>query len=159
MKVLEGNPGKRPLPKEPPVRRAPRGWRAPDHLHGQARETWDWLVGELQPIGVLATIDRLLLASLCTSWARYLEAELMLRREGRVLTTSNGNRVPNPWLTISRQEREQMTSLSARFGLTPSDRTKVGAPELPASPPEDGEPSSPAAPAGEFTGLIGQRKH
>lgn len=141
-----------------PVRRAPRGWKAPDHLHGQAREIWDWLVDELQPIGVLATVDRLLLASLATAWGRYLEAELMLRREGRVLTTTNKNRVPNPWLTISRQEREVMISLSARFGLTPSDRAKVGVPDTPPAQPTQGEePSSPPVQAGEFTGLIGRQ--
>jgi len=121
---------------------------------------WDWLVDELQPIGVLATIDRLLLSSLCTAWARYLEAELMLRREGRVLKTTNGNKVPNPWLTISRQEREQMTSLSARFGLTPTDRSKITGAMLeppPAQATDSDGPDSPQVQAGGFTGLIGKQ--
>ena len=134
LKLLKGNPGKRPLLPDMfvPDKEAPP---CPVHITGHAREHWDYICEELNRYGMLARTDMGQLALLCTTWARYVEAEEMIamaadqapaskgwlqKRDGAGLTVA-------PWLRVSRDAIDQYTRLAQKFGLSPADRVRVQA--------------------------------
>lgn len=124
LKVLRGNPGKRPINTEEakPSRALPE---CPDHLQGEARAEWDRMATELHSVGLLTTIDRAALAGYCQSWGRWVEAENEVRRLGSVVKAKNGFPVLNPYLTIATSAMKQMRAFLVEFGMTPSSRSRA----------------------------------
>jgi P27 family predicted phage terminase small subunit len=124
LKLLEGNPGHRPIngaePK--PKRELPT---CPAHLNPSAKAEWKRLVQELQEIGILTLIDRGVLAGYCQSWGRWVEAERKLKETPPLIKTPAGYVQVSPWLTIANREREFMLRYMAELGLTPSSRTRL----------------------------------
>lgn len=148
LKLVAGNPGKKPLPKneaKPKIELPTQ----PRHLSAAAREEWDRLAPVLMRLGLLTRLDRAAFAAYCQAWGRYVEAEEMLSKASALAFTASGYPIINPWATISKQAVEQMTRLLGEFGLTPAARTRIntgyqepGAPGSPTPPPDgdgDGE--------------------
>lgn len=131
LKILEGNPGKRPLLPDifTPERESPP---CPDHITGRAREHWDYVTEQLNRYGMLAKTDMGQLAALCTTWARYVEAEEMIALAAQQAPMSKGwlqkkdhGMSVAPWLRVSRDAIDQYTRLAAKFGLSPTDRMRM----------------------------------
>lgn len=127
LRVIEGNPGKRPLPpNEPkPMVAAPS---CPKHLKPKAKAEWRRISKQLLKLGLLTQVDRAVLAAYCQSWARWVEAEEEVAKRGDVVATTKGNWIQNPYLSVANKAREAMTKLAAEFGMTPSSRTRVEVP-------------------------------
>jgi P27 family predicted phage terminase small subunit len=123
LKVLSGNPGKRPLPTEPELVRAIP--RCPRHLDGEARREWRRIAGELYEAGLLTRVDRAALAAYCQAWARWVEAEEKVRELGAVVKTPTGCLMQNPWLGVANRALDEMRRFLVEFGMTPSSRTRV----------------------------------
>jgi len=126
LKLITGNPGKRPLnKKEPkPKQTVPA---CPDFVQGEARKTWQKISKKLHRIGLLTEIDGMALAVLCQSWAEYLEASAKLRETGMLVKSPNGYPMMNPYLSISNQAVKKVRSLLAEFGMSPSSRSRITA--------------------------------
>lgn len=126
LKLLDGNPGKRPInDAEPsPTIELPD---APLVLDDLAREEWDRLAPELVKLGILSGIDRLQLATYCQAYSRWVKAEDALAEDGYVLFGSGekGGAYQNPMLAVANKAMEQMLKIAAEFGMTPSSRTKI----------------------------------
>lgn len=124
IKMLNGNPGKRPFdPDEPqPETTAPE---APDFLSDVAREEWDRLVPELVELGLISQLSRATIAAYCQAYGRWRLAEEILRIESPVLVGEKGGLYQNPWLAVANKCIEQMQKISAEFGMTPSSQTRV----------------------------------
>lgn len=130
LKLLTGNPGKRPLRFDQfaPEAKIPR---CPAALNGEARKEWKRVTVELHRYGMIAEVDRGLLAMLCSTWARWVEAEQMIAKmaatggQGLFVKTPNGFPVQSPWVAVSNKAIETYKSLCAEFGLSPSARTRV----------------------------------
>jgi len=90
LKVLQGNPGKRPLPKNEPV--AGGVPTCPSRLSEEAKAAWQ---RTLEIAHWITEADREVLVTFCEAIAESAEAEAMLRRKGRVL---NGKQ--SPWIFI-----------------------------------------------------------
>jgi P27 family predicted phage terminase small subunit len=130
LKVLQGNPGKRPLnPHEP--RPEPKLPQAPAHLSEDAKKEWRRLGRQLLRMGLMTEIDRPALALYCQAWGRWLEAEDALKRYGVMVKSSAGFPVQSPYLAVANKAMEQMRSLLSEFGMSPASRTKVTAVEGP----------------------------
>ena len=127
--ILHGNPGKRPLPKGEPQPTLGIPSR-PEWLSPEAKREWNRVTRELDRIGLLAKVDRALLASYCDCWGRYVEAVKDLRENGTTFTTDKGYQGPRPSVGIAQKALQQMMQLSARFGFTPADRSKMAAPSV-----------------------------
>src|SRR5919108_3560121 len=84
LKLLLGNPGKRPLPKGDP-RPTPGVPPCPSWLEGEARKEWRRITPELRALGLLTAVDRAALAAYCQSYARWRQAEEVLSRRGLVV--------------------------------------------------------------------------
>ena len=120
MRLLDGTyqPSRHgPLPADlgdafaPPVK--------PSDLKGDASKLWDTLTVMLA--GVVRDRDGLMLAELCQWWAE-------LRRVKTVLAaTTPDAKGYNGLLVAAAVCTDKLDKIASRFGLTPSDRAKLGA--------------------------------
>ena len=78
IRVLEGNPARRPLPANEP-RPAPGEPEMPKYLDREARREWKRLVPILLSMRVLSAADGLQLANLCQAYSILLQAHKAMR--------------------------------------------------------------------------------
>lgn len=124
LKLLQGNPGKRPLPKNEP--KAPVCAPAPPgELSAQARKHWDRIVCQLAESGIMTALDSDALAAYCEAYSRWLQANERLLSEGCVMPDEKGFPRHSPWLRIANDSFQQMRSLLQEFGLSPASRAKI----------------------------------
>ena len=124
LKLLHGNPGRRPLNENEP-KPALRLPQAPGHLSPEARKEWRRSGRMLLQLGVMTEADRTALALYCQAYGRWVEAEEALRRYGFMVKSPAGFPMQSPYLAVANKCMEQMRSLLSEFGLTPASRTKV----------------------------------
>lgn len=126
IKQMNGNPGKRPLNLQEPQPDAAIP-SAPDHLDDLALVEWERVSTALYEIGILAHVDRAILANYCIAWSRGAQAELQLKNMGLVLQGMEGGYYQNPWLAVCNKAMEQVHKYAAELGMTPSARTRIKA--------------------------------
>jgi len=125
LKMLRGNPGKRPLPEHEP-RPASEMPSPPSVLGDIALEEWYRIGPELQRIGVLTMADRSCLASYCKVYERWCMADSHLKSsEDLVNMTGTGTLAQNPYVSIANKAMELMHKFGVELGLTPSSRTRM----------------------------------
>jgi P27 family predicted phage terminase small subunit len=130
MKLLEGNPGRRPLPEGEPMPAV--AFNVPDppsHLTISAKLEWVNISDKLHRIGLLTEIDCAALALYCQAYGRWVDAEAAMIQGGMVVVTSNGNPIHNPYLGIANTAMRDCHTYLTEFGMTPSSRSKVTAAE------------------------------
>lgn len=133
LKKLEGNPGKRKLPKNEPIPPAELP-DPPSTLDAYALEEWTRVGPGLAALGILAILDRALLASYCTAWSRWLHAEselAKLREKGGeiaalVQKTISGNWIQQPLIGISNKAAADMVKFGDLLGMGESARARLG---------------------------------
>ena len=127
LKLLEGNPGKRPLNmNEPkPDSQIPE---CPMWLEAEAKIEWDRIVPELHKLRLLTKIDITALIGYCQSWARYVEAEKYLSDNDTIFITNTGYMQQVPQVGMSQKYLKLCQSFMTEFGLTPSSRAKLSSP-------------------------------
>ena len=136
IKLLQGNPGKRPLNDREP-QPEPKIPRAPEHLSDEAKREWRRMSKTLFDLGLMTEIDRAALAAYCVAWGRWVEAENNLKKYGTVmLSPDKGWPVQSPYLSIANRAMEQLQKFMTEFGMTPSSRTRVKR----AEPGEEADP-------------------
>ena len=124
LKLLTGNPGKRPLPSDEPQIPASLP-PAPDHLNELARGEWKRVAESLYNCGILTALDRAALGAYCTAYARWAEAETKLEAEGFTIETSLGTIIQSPLVGIANKAAADMVRYASEFGMTPSARSRV----------------------------------
>lgn len=127
LKLLQGNPGKRPLndnepdfgkPKEPPT--------PPGHLGRYGKTEWKRIIPLLMQAGVYTEADMGVLAAYCQAYHRWVEAEKKIRAK-KTLTfiTDKGYEMQIPEIGIANTAMKQIKEFAKEFGLTPSSRTGI----------------------------------
>ena len=124
LKLVAGNPGKRPINGSEPQPAADLP-TCPAHLNPSAKAEWKRLARDLNRIGLLTMVDRAALAVYCQSYGRWVEAERKLKETPVLLKMPSGYIQHSPWLTIANKERELMARYMAELGLTPSSRSRL----------------------------------
>jgi phage terminase small subunit len=108
LKLIAGNPGRRPInteePEYPSLSHEP-----PDWLSDEARAVWARLAPGLTMVGVLTEVDRDIFAIYCDMVAQYEIA----RREGQTMTPAFVG---------------QIRGLASEFGLNAAARSKIVTP-------------------------------
>jgi len=130
LKLLHGNPGKRPLNQNEPKPR-PRLPRAPAHLSDAARREWQRAGRFLLQLGLMTDLDVAALAAYCVAYGRWGEAEEALRTHGVLIKSPSGHPMQSPYLAVANRAMEQMRSLLSEFGMSPASRSRVDAVPLP----------------------------
>ena len=122
LKLLEGNPGNRTLPKNE-VKPIPLAPKCPSWLHKYAKREWRLIAPKLERIGLLTEVDATALASYCQSYARWREAEeFMQKHETTIFKTPSGYMQQLPHVSIAQKYQALMLSSLSKFGLSPADR-------------------------------------
>jgi P27 family predicted phage terminase small subunit len=124
LKLLRGNPGRRPInpnePKPPAGRLTPPTW-----LTGAAATKWRRLAPELLKHGLFSTADRDALAVYCQTFAQWREAEAEIKKHGMVVKGRDGGPVTSPYVGIRDRARVYLLRWWEQFGMTPSARVRV----------------------------------
>jgi len=123
LRVLRGNPGKRPLPQHE-AQPKPRLPQAPVFLSMEGKREWTRTGKRLLGLGLMTEIDTAALAAYCQAWGRWRGAEEKLNEFGVVIKVGASLQV-SPYLSVANKAMEQMTRLLIEFGMTPSSRSRV----------------------------------
>jgi P27 family predicted phage terminase small subunit len=124
LRLLKGNPGKRPMRSPPEPARAEQCPEPPEHLTGYAREVWIHLAPELHKLSLLTILDIGPFSAYCCAYARWQEAKGALQRSGELtIKTAKGHLRVNPLVRIASQAMADMRWIGAEFGLSPNALT------------------------------------
>ena len=129
IRLLQGNPGKRPINKREP--KPPDGSpRCPAWLSPEAKRAWARMVPKLQRMRILTSVDGEALASFCQTYARWKAAEQFLIKHGDVypLRDERGcvkSMAQFSQVSIARHLLAQLKTFYQEFGMTPASRTRI----------------------------------
>ena len=130
-KILEGNPGRRPLNLDEPKHPDPAESFdiPPPELDDQkvAAAEWARLAPMLRQARQVTEADRGPLIALCLEWGRYIEATRKTQTLGPVVKSPSGYPMTNPYLSIATRALANCNRLWPEMGLTPSSRSRVTA--------------------------------
>lgn len=133
LRLAEGNPGKRPLPKNEPKPKVCLP-KAPVYLDGIARAAWVAIGGRLLGMKVMTDADAKALELVCMAYSQFRRAQAVVAKEGMtcevpVLNKDGeeiGSRIKKrPEVEIAADAWRRVMRGLIEFGLTPSSRTKV----------------------------------
>lgn len=150
--ILRGNPSSRPLREEPQTRELPNS-EPPAWLRPEAQAVWRIIVGDLMYMGVLRGPDVLALAEICEMTAEkvrlmgliwgheivatgHIDAEPAPKaRRGKANNKPSSAKPKkggyrtvkaHPLYPELRNVQKMLWDAWAKFGMTPSDRTRLG---------------------------------
>lgn len=124
LRLVEGNPGHRTIPRPPqPRSRAPR---CPSWLDPEAKREWIRVAPDLGHMHLLTGVDRASLVVYCQAVAEFEQAIAVLRKKGRTFKTPNGFIQARPEVAMMHRSAVLIRMFAEQFGLTPSARTRLG---------------------------------
>ena len=133
LKLLAGNPGKRPLKMDEPK---PDGalFDAPEWMTESQRAGWAYAIAHA-PRGLLKQLDRSVLAIWVVAEDLHRQATEQIARFG-MLTKAPNTGVPmqSPYLPIVNKQAQIMLKPGSELGFTPTSRTRI---HVPAEPSRD----------------------
>jgi P27 family predicted phage terminase small subunit len=129
LKVLRGNPGKRPLnPREPRMPRADPTFDTPPAALADdpgAIAEWIRVAPMLRAAGLVTESERAALTALCQQWSRYLAAHAQVIALGMVIESAKLVPIPNPYLLVADRALTHCHRLWNELGLTPAGRARA----------------------------------
>lgn len=127
LRVLRGNPGKRPFNAAEPVH-APLAVECPEDLRNPvARLEWDRVAPGLIATGQVTSVDRATLMGYCLKFAQWQALEVEATSHPFLVRSPNGYPIPNPALCMAHKVFGLMLKAAAELGITPSSRARVTA--------------------------------
>ena len=133
LRILEGNPGRRPFNLDEPQPKVPTRLPAPPRFLGpEGKVEWRRVVKQLVPLGLYTELDRSALAAYCESWDTWRQAQRDLADNGMTYRTANGQLRKSPCVAIADGSLAHMRAFMIEFGMTPASRSRVSV-----NPPDD----------------------
>jgi P27 family predicted phage terminase small subunit len=133
LKLIQGNPGRRPI--EPELKVPPAIADCPAHLDAEARKEGERVAPQLYELGLLTALDRTALAIYCACWSRWVWASKQIEAEELTVPSRGGREKANPLLAIASQAQRMMHKMATELGMTPGSR-----PRIRVSPPPSRDP-------------------
>jgi P27 family predicted phage terminase small subunit len=136
LKMLRGNPGQRVIHPELDPAKAPGIPDPPSFLTAEAKGEWRRIGAEAYRLGLLSIVDERAFANYCQAFGRWLAAEKLIARMAKddpvnhgllVKSSSTGNMIKNPLLTIASVASSEMMKHACEFGFTPASRARIAA--------------------------------
>ena len=125
IKILEGNPGKRPLNRSEIVfpKKAPP---CPDWLDDDAKREWRRLAGTMEAMGVLTKADLAAFAVYCDAYSKWKEATEFINQHGQIFQVKASGYIQQvPQVSIAQTYAKLMMNIATEFGLTPAARSRI----------------------------------
>lgn len=145
LKLLRGNPGKRPLKANVQANQQAEAVltdEPPSMLLEEARSYWDYAILHA-PRNLLRKLDVYLLAAWCNAAARYehnmrlaAKSDVIPVRGAKLAGLDSKDRpiMHNPFSAAARAYLKDMTLLASELGFTPTARARLGALETESEP-------------------------
>ncbi len=124
LKVIAGNPGKRPLNKREPK---PVGdlTAAPEWMSEGQKQIWTRAI-KSAPAGLLKELDESVLVAWVVAADLHREASQKVARFGMMTKTPKTSEpMQNPYLAVLNRQAQIMLKAAAEMGFTPSSRSRV----------------------------------
>lgn len=145
LKILEGNPGGKPLNKREPKARHPMK-AAPAWFDKMHRDLWNRTLDEA-PTGLLKTIDEAVLATYVTAYIMHQRATEELCSSELLIESLMGGIKANPLVQVQSKAALVMLRAAAEMGFTPSSRSRVTV-----DPDDADDEDKPQSPFAVFAG-------
>lgn len=124
LKILQGNPGGRPLNQNEP--KPPSGRpKMPNWISDRARKHWKLNAGTLFSKSLLTKFDSAAFAGMCECLAGLEESNEILKRDGPVILGQSGAPIKHPMANYKKDMLTLLRGYVSEFGLTPSSRSRV----------------------------------
>ena len=143
LRILRGNPGRRPIPKGEPQPAIPDQCpEPPPFLEPYAIDEWKRVAPEAFHLRMLSNLDIAPFGAYCVAYARWRTAEealaLMAAKDpimrGLIVRGKHGTAMENPLVYTSRRASQEMLRFAAEFGFTPAARARIASGVYPRSP-------------------------
>jgi P27 family predicted phage terminase small subunit len=127
LKIMRGNPGRRPLnldePWSPLLKRMPP---APGFLDDEGKRVWSAEGRRLIKAGLLTALDLTMFGTWCIWYSKRDIASRAVNKSGLVIKAGGvGNPYINPYMSVISMCSKAMHQIEIEFGLSPASRTKV----------------------------------
>jgi P27 family predicted phage terminase small subunit len=126
LRVLRGNPSKRPMNTNEP-KPDPLSDEYPDELQDtEARDEWTRTIVPAIEIGQITAADRVFAIAHCELWATWRSQLAEAAKHPHVVAVGhNKHPMPNPARTMSNKTLQLLAKVDAELGLTPVSRSRV----------------------------------
>lgn len=129
LKVLRGNPGRRPVNKKEP-QPSSDGVVMPSHLGEVARAKWQDILPLLQAVKVMTRADVEALARYCDTYEWWISTRAVLKKDGDTYPILNDAGeikyiAQRPEVSIAHKLAAQLRQLESDFGLSPAARSSL----------------------------------
>lgn len=176
LKLVNGNPGRRPIDLDAGINPTVEIPKMPAHLSAEAKAEWKRLAPQLEELRLISALDMALFAMYCQAYGRWVFAENRIRElnreadqraraakaDGDEAVRGNARRFPglvqltpseyeqqSVWLQVANKAMEQALRYAQEFGLSPSMRARVTASrEIQPTLPGMEQPATPELPKG-----------
>lgn len=132
LKILQGNPGRKPLNAREPMPDRISAPEPPEYLLPVAKERWRELAPQLCRLQLLTGLDTDLLELYCDAYAKKEAADDFLKEHGMTYPKA-GKKVryyrQYPQVNISERCVALMLACGDRLGLNPSARSRIQIPD------------------------------
>lgn len=127
LKVIRGNPGKRPLNAREPKPQAIRPTMPPEvRDNKRAAREWRRLCPILERMKILTEADGIALAGLCIAVAEESECQSKIDGSGLLIETKRTGMIRlNPLIQLRELARRRRDRLLREFGFSPSSRSSL----------------------------------
>jgi P27 family predicted phage terminase small subunit len=124
LKVLRGNPGKRPLaadePQPPAAHLTPPAW-----LGDLARAHWEETAPILAAHGLLTVLDVPAWSLACTAWSHLQAMGRLVEQDGATVPTAREGAKSHPAARLMQTWADAYLKVAREFGMTPSARVHL----------------------------------
>lgn len=128
LKIVNGNPGKRPLNEAEPEPEAVEleELEIPELVSNlpEALAIWEEQAEELQRVGLLTKVDVPMFAAYCYYMGKFHKHSVKMSKSG-FFYKNGSQRNPQPDNTQADKAFDRALKLAQQFGLTPSSRTNI----------------------------------
>ena len=125
-KMLNGNPGQRPLNhNEPQYRAIEIENDCPDELIGAARDEWFRMLHVIGKQRLITAGDRAAFTVYCQACGEYIAAQRIINSLDSLFIQTKSTYKAHPILAIRDKAAARLLKLAVEFGLTPSSRSGI----------------------------------
>ncbi len=125
LKILQGNPGKRPLTAQEPQVDLAQEAEPPEWMTDFGKELWRRLVPQLLKARLLTEVDYAGLQMACEAYSVWREMTEFLNEYGRIQTSQTGYEQARPEVSMQKQALDSYNKFMSEFGLSPSARSRL----------------------------------